>query len=394
VNVTPEWIWLVFVFAVGGCIGSFLNVVIYRLPLDKSIVSPPSSCPSCGSLIAFYDNIPMLSWLVLGGKCRKCKTRISVRYFIIELLTAGAFVGLFVLYFIVGVRSFEIDGAGGLGAFLNGGWLLYVVHILLFSAFVAASAIDMKLWVIPLSICWFVTAVGVVGSGLGMVLIGSEVVDQYHLFPAASWQTGAIAAGAMIGMCISLLALKIGIFKASYMSESEEEEEMTLEGNNDAEEKINHRLEMLREIVFLLPIVVCAFAWRWIVKNTGLNEWWVNFAEIPLINGILGSLWGYCVGCGLVWATRILGTLGFGKEAMGLGDVHLLGAAGAVVGPVFVLIAFFVAPFFGLLWVGCQIFSRKIRQIPYGPFLSLGVFAVMIFHDRIREYLMSLYLYQ
>jgi leader peptidase (prepilin peptidase) / N-methyltransferase len=250
------------------------------------------------------------------------------------------------------------------------------------------------LWVIPLSICWFVTAVGVVGSGLGRVLIGSEVVDQYHLFPAASGQTGAIAAGAMIGMCISLLALKTGILKASYMSESEEDEEMTLEGNNNAEENVNHRLEMLKEIVFLLPIVVCAFAWQWVVKNTSLGEWWVDFTETPLINGILGSLWGYCVGCGLVWATRILGTLGFGKEAMGLGDVHLMGAAGAVVGPVFVLIAFFVAPFFGLLWVGCQIFFRKIRQIPYGPFLSLGVFAVMIFHDRIREYLMSLYLYQ
>lgn len=390
---TPEWIWLVFVFAVGGCIGSFLNVVIYRLPLDKSIVSPPSSCPSCGGLIAFYDNIPMLSWLALGGKCRKCKTRISVRYFVIELLTASVFVGLFVLYFIVGVRSFEIDGSGGLGAFLNGGWLLYVVHIALFSGFLAASAIDMELWVIPIFICWFVTAVGVVGSALGRVLIGSEVVDQYYLFPAAGGETGAIAAGAMIGICISLVALKTGIFKASYECEFEETEEMTLEGNHDAEEKISHRLEMLKEVVFLLPIVVCGFGWQWIVKNTGLNEWWLGFVEIPAVNGVLGSLWGYCVGCALVWATRILGTLGFGKEAMGLGDVHLMGAAGAVVGPVFVLIAFFIAPFFGLLWVGCQIFSRKIRQIPYGPFLSLGVFAVMIFHDRIREYLMSLYLY-
>lgn len=389
----PEWIWLVFVFAVGGCIGSFLNVVIYRMPLDKSIVSPPSSCPSCGSQIAFYDNIPMLSWIILGGKCRKCKSRISFRYFIIELITAVAFAGLFVLYFVVGARSFEIGGSDGLGAFLNGGWLLYLVHIILFSAFVAASVIDMQLWVIPLSICWFVTAAGVAGSGLSRVLIESGVVDQYHLFPGASVQTGAIAAGAMIGMCISLLGLKMGIFKASYESESEESEEMTLEGNN-AEANINHRFEMVREVVFLLPIVLCAFLCHWIVKNTGFNERWQSVVEIPLINGVLGSLWGYCVGCGLVWATRILGTLGFGKEAMGLGDVHLMGAAGAIVGPVFVLIAFFVAPFFGLFWVGCQIFSRKIHQIPYGPFLSLGVFAVMIFHDRIMEYLMTLYLYQ
>ncbi len=79
--------------------------------------------------------------------------------------------------------------------------------------------------------------------------------------------------------------------------------------------------------------------------------------------------------------TRILGTLGFGKEAMGLGDVHLMGAAGAVVGPVMVVIAFFIAPFFGLGWALFQMIFKKIRQIPYGPFLSLAVLTIMILHD-------------
>lgn len=69
---TPEAIWLVFLFAFGSCIGSFLNVVIYRLPRDKSIVTPPSSCPSCGRRIPFYDNIPLVSWLVLRARCRFC----------------------------------------------------------------------------------------------------------------------------------------------------------------------------------------------------------------------------------------------------------------------------------------------------------------------------------
>ena len=105
----------------------------------------------------------------------------------------------------------------------------------------------------------------------------------------------------------------------------------------------------------------------------------------------MGSLWGYFVGCGIVWATRILGTLGFGKEAMGLGDVHLMGAAGAVVGPVSVVVAFFIAPFFGLAWAGVQSLSKKIRQIPYGPFLSLGVFAVMILHDSIFDFLARMF---
>ena len=81
----------------------------------------------------------------------------------------------------------------------------------------------------------------------------------------------------------------------------------------------------------------------------------------------------------------------FGKEAMGLGDVHLMGAAGAVMGPGWVVLAFFVAPFFGLLWALYQFFSKKSRQIPYGPFLSLAVLVVILFHDRIYAYLVRFY---
>ena len=76
---------------------------------------------------------------------------------------------------------------------------------------------------------------------------------------------------------------------------------------------------------------------------------------------------------------------------MGLGDVHLMGAAGAVIGPVFVVIAFFLAPFFGLAWAAYQTFFKKTRQIPYGPFLSLAVFAVMIFHNFFRMYIATVY---
>ena len=91
---TGLWIWVAFAFAFGACVGGFLNVVIYRLPRDKSLVRPGSACPGCNKAIAFYDNIPLVSWLMLGGKCRNCKTSISFRYFVIELLTAIIFAGL------------------------------------------------------------------------------------------------------------------------------------------------------------------------------------------------------------------------------------------------------------------------------------------------------------
>jgi leader peptidase (prepilin peptidase) / N-methyltransferase len=78
----------------GAVIGSFLNVVIHRVPREKSIVFPSSRCPSCGAVIAFYDNIPILSYLVLRGKCRGCKEHISARYPAVEFLTAVAFVAI------------------------------------------------------------------------------------------------------------------------------------------------------------------------------------------------------------------------------------------------------------------------------------------------------------
>jgi len=78
----------------GAVIGSFLNVVIHRLPLEESVVFPNSRCPSCGGVIAFYDNIPVLSWIMLGAKCRGCKGRISFRYPAVELLTALLFVAV------------------------------------------------------------------------------------------------------------------------------------------------------------------------------------------------------------------------------------------------------------------------------------------------------------
>ncbi len=88
----PEIVGYVFVFLFGAIIGSFLNVIIHRVPNEESIVFPNSACPKCGTSIKTYDNIPIISWLILGGKCRNCKSPISVRYPAVELLTALLFV--------------------------------------------------------------------------------------------------------------------------------------------------------------------------------------------------------------------------------------------------------------------------------------------------------------
>jgi leader peptidase (prepilin peptidase)/N-methyltransferase len=272
-------------------------------------------------------------------------------------------------------------------------------------AFIAASAIDLEYWIIPLCICWFVTAAGLIGSAVGVYIIDPALIRAYSLLPSASANTGALAVGATAGLAISWVLLASGLVKRSYEPEISEDEkgieqknskEEIAKPNNEEESAgpdwtsngVNHRLEACREIIFLLPIIICSVAAYLAISRMVPIEARNNFpTQHPAIAGLLGSVWGYFAGCGIVWGIRIFGTLGFGKEAMGLGDVHLMGAAGAVIGPFYVVAAFFVAPFFGLAWAGFQMFFKKIRQIPYGPFLSLGIFVVMILHDWIRDYL-------
>ena len=87
--------WIVITFIFGCCIGSFLNVCIWRVPRGMSIVSPPSHCPKCDHKITALENIPLLSWVFLGGKCSSCHEPITVRYFLVELVTGLLFALIF-----------------------------------------------------------------------------------------------------------------------------------------------------------------------------------------------------------------------------------------------------------------------------------------------------------
>ncbi len=91
-------IMIVYFALFGLCLGSFLNVCIYRIPLKKSIVRPPSSCPACGQKIRFYDNIPLISYILLLGKCRDCKSPFSLQYPVVEVLTGSLSIALFIRY--------------------------------------------------------------------------------------------------------------------------------------------------------------------------------------------------------------------------------------------------------------------------------------------------------
>lgn len=115
----------------GLALGSFMNVCIYRIPLKKSIVSPPSSCPNCGERIRFYDNIPLISYLLLLGKCRHCSNPLAWHYPLVEALTGLLSVALFIRYG------------------LTNQYLLYFLYLLFTSVLVTISFIDLHHKIIP-----------------------------------------------------------------------------------------------------------------------------------------------------------------------------------------------------------------------------------------------------
>lgn len=384
-----EWIWFAFIVAFGACVGSFLNVVIYRLPREKSLIRPGSACPNCNTPIYFYDNIPLVSWLVLRGRCRRCKATISMRYFLIELLTAALFAGVYLWFFYFEGRQTGLNGAA-MQQFFSGGWLFYLTVITLMAAFLAASAIDLELWIIPIQLCWFVSLVGLAASLAAGWVIAPETIAAFQLFPQAGPTLSAMAVGAAFGTIVALALLRLGVIRPSYeMSEADPSDGD--DNTEAAEPEYNDRLEILKEVVFLLPILVCAAAAAKCAQWPPMADKWTVLVEHPTARFGFGALAGYFIGGGVVWATRIFGTLAFGKEAMGLGDVHLMAAAGTVIGPGWVVLAFFVAPFFGILWALYQAVFKKMRQIPYGPFLSAAVFVVIIFHDGIRKLIITMY---
>lgn len=137
---------VVWVLMLGAVVGSFLNVVIARVPRGLSVVRPRSACPDCGAEIAWYDNVPIVSWVVLKARCRRCGARISVRYPIVEALGAAA-----------ALLAFARHGPRPEAA----------AELVFAAALVALAFIDLDTWLLPHAITWPLIGAGVLASALG-----------------------------------------------------------------------------------------------------------------------------------------------------------------------------------------------------------------------------------
>ncbi|MCC7146368.1 MAG: prepilin peptidase [Phycisphaeraceae bacterium] len=410
------WPWMVLVVVLGACVGSFLNVVIYRLPAGQSLLRPASHCPRCQTALRWFENVPVLAWFYLKGRCRYCGAKISFQYPLIEMLTAGLFGAVFFVLYATDWR-FPFANVG-----LEGTWPALVVILFLVGSLIAASVIDGRYFIIPLEIPWL--AAGLAMLMLPAATLGLSAADAKAILPYVDrWDAAAGIWAATVGLVLANLLLWWGVLPRSF-EEGESSpaaggpaqgEQLTgQEGPGDSQtagdpepaaggEKIeainlaahpHTRAEVLKELLFLaLPALSGIAAW-WGANQSG---WGGQDARTvyPWLGVASGVMWGFLVGGGLVWVTRILGTLAFGREAMGLGDVHLLAAVGAVLGAGDVIGVFFLAPFLALGGTAVVSGIRKlikgdVRIIPYGPYLAVTALGFILFRGLILQVLFGM----
>jgi len=439
----PHPFYIFFLFLLGACVGSFLNVVVWRLPriiapegtplwkrpwlVLHGLSEPPSHCPKCQNKLKWYDNVPIFGWIKLGGKCRFCREPISVRYPVVEAVTALLFVLYYVMYYMLDVgpcapiptRGTFADAA--IGVYQAPEPPIFLLHLAMISALLAASLIDAELFIIPASIPMLLAVLG---------LSVHTLVDEPRMSGALNLvfadgspsPAAALAAGGAVGLALSILLLHLGVFKQSFSegaplldferraleadaalksagpdvpptkpkkSAVAEEQPATADANPPREyEPAEIRAEMRKEMAFLLPpMMLAALRWYLTARVPAIASMWDSALSHNWLSGLLGSLFGGLIGGFVVWLTRILGSMGFGKEAMGLGDVDLMFGVGAIVGAGAATVAFFLAPFFGILTAIYLLITGKSRELPYGPYLGMASAAVLLCYCPIADWM-------
>ncbi|GAB4176839.1 MAG: hypothetical protein Fur0032_16900 [Terrimicrobiaceae bacterium] len=353
---------LVFAGMLGGIVGSFLNACIYRMPRGISLLNPRRSfCPSCNKMILWYENLPVVSWLLLRGKCSGCGCRISARYPLVELLTAGLFVGAWMIY----------------------GYPAGAVYWVLLALLVAASFIDIEFFIIPDEITWGGTAVGVALATLFPSILGE-----------ATFWAGALAslAGAALGFCLLWLVVeggKLAFGRKSHSFDPAVPFVWTRDGDRAdlrvGEETLRWEDIFSREKdVLLLRGGQVEIDGKKSISAESLRFFYdrviVGNSPEPLALDHVDQIKG------------LASSIVIPREAMGFGDVKFIAAIGAFLGWKAVLFTIFAASIIGCLAAVAGIFIARDRagsRVPFGPFLALGAVIWIFGGDRLAEWYLS-----
>ena len=282
-----------FSFWLGACIASFLNVVIWRVPRGESIVSPPSHCPKCNSPIRWSQNIPILSWLALRGKCANCRAPISPRYICVELLGGLLFLAVF-------LHLFGGDGKPVVAPF---GQVTYIGGIFIL-------------------LVWWIW--------ISLMIAGSFIDFDHQLLPDFTTVGGMV----------------LGVLFWAFVSAS------------------------TRNFAF-------------------------DFSDLRMYFPLAYSISGLVFGFGLLWLVRRIGSKVFKREAMGMGDVFLMGAVGALFGPIAVLVTLILSSVVGsVVGVSLILLSKTklgcFTPIPYGPYICIGCLSWMFFGPQLVDWYLRL----
>lgn len=339
----------VFATAVGAIIGSFLNACIHRMPRNIPLGNPKRSfCPSCNRTIPWYENLPIVSWLLLRGRCSGCGSRIPARYFWVEVLTAGLFLAAWLMY----------------------GLPLAPVYWFFLSLLVAATFIDIEHFIIPDEITWGGTFAGIVLSGVFPQMMQ---VDSWLHSLALSFLAALLGFG-LLWLIVELGKLAFG--KKKHVLEKEETfvwrrtgdtASITVGGETLTWDEIFYRPS--DELVLIAPSAIIGD--RPFTKTT-LR---IRYDRLLLEGGETLNLDDLDTITGTITAITIP------REAMGFGDVKFIAAIGAFLGWKAVLFTIGSASVIGCFAALAGIFLAKDKagsRVPFGPFLALGA-AIWVF---------------
>lgn len=336
----PFHFWSVASVVLGSMVGSFLNVCIHRLPLEQSVISPPSHCPHCNYSIPWYLNIPLFTWLYLRGKCRNCGAPISIRYFLVELLTAVTFLCCWLTF-------------GPCSA------ALALVYALFLSGLIAATFIDFEHFIIPDEI-----TIGGMVAGFACSFFWPALQGQAS--PAGGLRQSLLGMGAGAG--IIYLILRGGKLLFGRQRVTLPAHTRVVFGESGVH--LPDREIPYDELFYRRSDVITLYARTLELADRGYKDVRVRLApgrlqigeeelnpeEVPHLEAV---------------CTEIV----FPREAMGLGDVKFMAAIGAFLGWPAVVFSLMVSSMIGAV-VGVSLILLRKREwsshLPYGPYIALA----------------------
>ncbi|MCM8534434.1 MAG: prepilin peptidase [Lentisphaeraceae bacterium] len=376
---------IIFSFMFGACIGSFLNVCIWRLPRGENLSYPGSHCPKCNYEIPSYENIPIIAWLWLKGKCKSCRVGISPRYIIIETITAFIFV--FVTW---QARNLKLP----------------IEHLLvlyfLISAFIAIILIDIEHLIIPfkinlsgyiwaLALCVLLPYAIALPEVHHLYSLKGDLIYLTTVFPALKDSPRLIAliysvSGFIIGFAILWSVVELGkaLFgKQKFAFEEEILVTLTKEGAQSEGDELLPWEDMFDRKTDQFEIDALSGSWQIAELSGELANEKLKVSHRGLeINGQHHSL-DQIKEIAIRTKSFIIP-----REAMGRGDIKMLAMIGAFLGPTGALFSLMLATFAGCIIAGSATvfgFLKKGKQIPFGPYLAVGTTIWMLYWPQLTR---------